>query len=93
MKQTSPRKLISAPKVGAGWWCVGGFLMKDETFAGKLEVMRILEQRKIVRELMPEHDGHGGSMWSWEVLMPELIPSSLYWLEANIITNNGIVRL
>jgi hypothetical protein len=59
---------------------------------GWLEVMKILEMRGIVKELMPEHDGHGGSIWSWEVLKPELLPDML-WLQSNLIVNNGIIRL
>lgn len=61
------------------------------TFAATLDVMRILENRGIVRELMPEHDGQGGSIWSWEVLKPELMPD-IPWLQANLILNNGIIR-
>ena len=59
--------------------------------AGRYEVMRILETRGIVREFMPEHDGKGGSIWSWEVLKPEELPDML-WLQANLIVNNGIIR-
>jgi hypothetical protein len=62
------------------------------TFGVSLEVMHILEQRKIVRELMPQHDGRGGSIWSWEVLAPEKLPE-IPWLQANLIVNNGIIVL
>ena len=61
-------------------------------FAHRLRMMSMLEDHGIVRELMPEHDGCGGSIWSWKVLKPELLPH-LLWLQANLTTNNGLIRL
>ena len=58
----------------------------------RLAVISALEAQKIVRELMPDHDGYGGSLWSWEILMPELMPD-IPWLQANVQANNGIIRL
>lgn len=66
--------------------------MDGEEFSRRLAVMSNLHSSGIVRELQPEHDGFGGSIWSWEILKPELLPK-LPWLEANIINNNGIVRI
>ena len=63
-----------------------------DEFRRKLIIMHTLESVGIVKELMPEHDGHGGSIWSWEVLKPEQLPDK-QWIHDNLKDNNGIIRL
>lgn len=64
----------------------------DLEFRYRLWTMQILENMGIVKELMPEPDSQGGSIWSWEVLHPESLPD-FQWLKENLKANNGKVRL
>ncbi len=53
---------------------------------GRQQVIEILEQRGILRELCPVANGCGGTAyWHWEVLKPELLPEGIEWLRAQLI--------
>ena len=43
----------------------------------KAKLIAELEKRGILHELMPIHDGNGGSIWHYEVLKPEFLPEKL----------------
>ena len=43
----------------------------------KAKLIEKLEKIGVLRELMPMHDGYGGSIWSYEVIKPEELPEEL----------------